>query len=227
MSDYNTDIGPGLSPGLGEAPKAPPPKPTDDELLGAAFHTQNSFGSVIQRMSRGVYAAQPGYNPIDDLKSWSTFGGSDDYLRNHGSTFLGSTPPQETQAIKAEIDKAKKDREALAAGGWNGTVAGLSIGLVDPTMFLPVGNAVRLARAATVGGEAVNTSLSVAKMALMQSTAQESLLQASQPERTLSESAINVGSNTILAALIGAGGYAMLAREGLLEKGVDALSAAR
>lgn len=225
MSDYRTDneIGPGLSPGLGQAPTAPAPKPSDDELLGAAFRTQNSFGSIINRLGRGSFTPQPGYNPVDDLKGWD----DGEYLRNHGSTFMGSQSPQETQAIKAEIDKGQKDRAALAAGGSNGTVAGLAIGLVDPTMFLPVGNAVRLARAATIGGELVNTSLSVGKMALMQSTAQEALLQASQPERTLSESAINVGSNTLLAAMLGGGAYGLLAKDGLIERGAASLDAAR
>ena len=223
MSDYNTDLAPGLSPGLGEAPKPAPPAPSNAELETALFHTQNSLGSVIQRMSRGSYTAVPGYNPVDDLKSWD----DGEYLRNHGSTFLGSQSPQETQAIKAEIDQATKERAAIAASGWNGTVAGLRMGLVDPTMFLPMGNAVRLARAATVGGRAADVGLSVAKVALMQSTAQEALLQASQPERTLSEGAVNVGSNTILAALIGGGGYALLAREGLLDKGITSLNDAR
>ncbi|SEE51926.1 hypothetical protein [Bradyrhizobium lablabi] len=225
MSDYrtDTDIGPGLSPGLGQPPAAPTPKPSDDELLGSAFRTQNSFGSIINRLGRGSFTPQPGYNPVDDLKSWD----DGEYFRTHGSTFMGSQSPEETQAIKAEIDKGRKDREALAAGGSNGTVAGLAIGLVDPTMFMPVGNAVRLARAATIGGEMANTALSVGKMALMQSTAQEALLQASQPERTLSESAINVGSNTLLAALIGGGAYGLLAKDGLIEKGVTSLDAAR
>ena len=223
MSDYNTDLAPGLSTGLGEAPKPAPPPPTDTELDTALFHTQNSLGSVIQRMSRGSYTAVPGYNPVDDLKGWA----DPEYLRNHGSTFLGSQSPQETQAIKAEIDQGQKDRAAIAASGWNGTVAGLRMGLVDPTMFLPMGNAVRLARAATVGGRAADVGLSVGKVALMQSTAQEALLQASQPERTLSEGAINVGSSTLLASLIGGGGYALLAREGLLDKGLGALDQAR
>jgi hypothetical protein len=221
MSDYNTDVTPGLSPGLGQAPAPAPPKPTDDELFGAAFRTQNSLGSVIQRMSRGSYTPQPGYNPVDDLKSWA----DPEYFRNHGSTFLGSQSPAETQAIKGEIDQSQKDRQALAAGGWNGTVAGLAIGAVDPTMFLPVGNAARLAKLGL--GATAETALSMGKMALMQSTAQEALLQASQPERTLSESAINVGSSTLLAALIGGGAYALLAKDGLVEKGIASLDNAR
>lgn len=223
MSDYNTDIAPGLRPGLGEAPKPAPVAPTNPELEAALFRTQNSLGSVIQRMSRGSYTPQPDYNPVDDLKSW----GDGEYFRNHGSTFLGSQSPEESQAIKAEIDQAKKDRTAIAASGWNGTIAGLRMGLVDPTMFLPMGNAVRLAREATIAGRVADVGLSVGKVALMQSTAQEVLLQASQPERTLSEGAINVGSSTLLAALIGAGGYALLAREGLLDKGMASLDQAR
>jgi hypothetical protein len=223
MSDYNTDLAVGLSTGLGDAPKPPSVAPTNPEMESALFHTQNSLGSVIQRMSRGSYTPQPGYNPIDDLKSWP----DQEALRQHGSSFLGSQSPQESLAIWSEIGQGKKDRAAIAASGWNGTVAGLRMGLVDLTMFLPMGNAVRLAREATVAGTAVDMGMSIGKTALMQSTAQEALLQASQPDRTLTESAINVGSSTLLASLIGAGGYALLARDGLLDKGITSLHEAR
>jgi hypothetical protein len=49
----------------------------------------------------------------------------------------------------------------------------------------------------------------VAKLALLQSTAQEALLQGTQQTRTLSESAANIGSATLLGGMLGAAGHAL------------------
>jgi hypothetical protein len=95
---------------------------------------------------------------------------------------------------------------------------------MDPTMFLPMG---AVAKGGLATADALTTARSVAKLALLQSTAQEALLQGTQQTRTLSESAANIGSATLLGGMLGAAGHALLAREGMAEKGAADLDASR
>jgi hypothetical protein len=190
----------GLRPEQG----GPPPAPPEGDIMGAAFRQTNTFVSAMQYLrNSGHYAPQPDYNPIADVKGW----GDPKYFLDHGQAFVGSQSPAETLAIKSQIDQEESDRQLLAANGKAGVIAQTVAGMLDPTMLPPGG----------VGIDAVRGGLTFAKAAtamgragLMATTAQEALLHASQDTRTLSESAVNVASGTLLSALLGGGAASLL-----------------
>ncbi|MBP1092986.1 hypothetical protein [Bradyrhizobium diazoefficiens] len=132
-------LGGGLLTEQGVPPPQPaPPKDDGGEAIwGAAFRQTNVIVSAIWYLrNSGAYKPVPGYNPIDDIMSW---GKTNDYFLNHGTSFVGSQSPAETQAIKARIDQEEADKRILAASGMIGFIAQMGAGMLDPTILLPGG----------------------------------------------------------------------------------------
>ena len=205
------DVAPDASFGLraeqGATP-ARPPEITDggEAIWGAAFRQTNSVVSAVQYMrNSGQYTPTPGYNPVTDIKAW----GDQRYFLDHGHSFVGSQSPAETLTIKKQIDREEADRKLLSSNGMIGFVAQMGAGMLDPTLLLPGGVAVDAVRGGLTFQKA---AISVGKAGLMQTVAQEALLHATQETRTFEESAINVASGTMLAALIGGSAASYLGR---------------
>jgi hypothetical protein len=204
--DVASDPAFGLRTGQGITPAAPAQEPTDggEAIFGAAFSQTNSVVSAIKYMrNSGSHAPVPGYNPIDEMKGW----GDPKYFLNHGESFVGSQSPAETQAIKGQIDTEEADRATLAANGKIGFVASMMAGMFDPTMLLPGGVAIDAAKGGLTFSKA---AVQMGKAGLLQSTAQEALLHASQDTRTYEESALNIASGTLLTALLGGAAASLL-----------------
>jgi hypothetical protein len=208
----------GFRPPSGVAP-TPEVAPQSEETFSAAFRQGNTLVSGLHFLNLPRFAAEDGYNPVDDLKVRRP-----DLFYAQGDRFTGSNSSKQTDQIISEIEREEGDKKTLAASGWLGTVAGLGAGALDPTMFLPLG---AVAKVGVAGETALSTAGTVAKLALMQSTAQEALLSGTQQTRTLSESVANIGSATLLGGMLGAAGHALLAREGLAEKGAADLDVSR
>jgi len=205
--DVESDPGLGIRGAQG-IPPANPPSPTDggEALFGAAFRQTNSVVSALQYMrNSGHFSPVPDYNPLTDIKAWR----EPNYFLEHGAAFVGAQSPAETLAIKAQIDQETKDKKALAENGGIGFVASTMAGILDPTLLLPGGVAVDAAKGGLSFSKA---ALAVGKAGLLQTTAQEALLQGSQQTRELSESALNIASGTLLTALIGGGAASLLSR---------------
>lgn len=207
MAAIDVEADPSL--GLRSATGLPPttdPAPTDggEALFGAAFRQTNSVVSALQYMrNSGHYAPEPDYNPLTDIKAWKDPG----YFLDHGASFVGSQSQAETQSIKDQIDQETNDKKTLAANGKIGFVAQTMAGMLDPTLLLPGGVAVDASKGGLTFARA---ALAVGKAGLLQTTAQEALLHASQDTRTYSESALNIASGTLLTALIGGGAASLL-----------------
>ena len=181
------------------------PSPGIGELFGAAFRTENTVGSWINReingwgISNEVDAA---YSPWDDIKGTP--------YEEHWSSFANSNNPRYTQFLKTQIDSENEDRRTLAAGGWGGTATGIIAGVIDPTLLIPVGGEVALAgkgvwklgRGALAGARAGGIGVAV----------QEGLLQSTQETRTAEESAIAIGGGIVLGGILGGGAAALLSR---------------
>jgi hypothetical protein len=208
----------GFRPPSGVTP-TPEAAPQSEETFSAAFRQGNTLVSGLHFLNLPRFSAEDGYNPVDDLKVRRP-----DLFYAQGDRFTGSNSSKQTDQIISEIEREEGDKKTLAASGWLGTVAGLGAGALDPTMFLPLG---AVAKVGVAGETALSTAGTVAKLALMQSTAQEALLSGTQQTRTLSESVANIGSATLLGGMLGAAGHALLAREGLAEKGAADLDASR
>jgi hypothetical protein len=195
------------STGLRTEQGAPPAAPESNaDVFGAAFRQTNSVVSAIQYMrNSGQFAPEPNYNPVNDIKAWK----QPNYFLEHGSKFVGSQSPAESQSIKNQIDQEDADKKALAASGVPGFVAQTMAGILDPTMLLPGGVAVDAAKG---GLSFTKAAVQMGKAGFMQTVAQEALLHASQQTRAYEESALNVASGTLLTALIGGGAAAALSR---------------
>lgn len=203
--DVTPDASFGLRTEQGVLPPNPPsPDDGGEAIFRAAFRQTNSFVSGMQYMrNSGSYAPQPGYNPLDDIKTWK----EPSYFLEHGSAFVGSQSPAETQAIKNQIDTEEGDRRLLASNGKIGFIAQTMAGILDPTMLLPGGVGIDAAKGGLTFSKA---AVQMGKAGLLATTAQEALLQSTQQTRELSESAVNVASGTLLTALLGGGAAALL-----------------
>lgn len=161
--------------------------PTMRETFGAAFRTENIVGSWLTRESRDFEAVE-GYDP------WGDIGG----YEPHADAFVSADSPEETAAIKRQIDREREDRQTLqAAGGW-GMAAMFAAGTVDPVFLASM--AIPVAGAASKAGSV----LKIAAAGAAGTAASEVGLQATQETRTGLESALNITSATLFSGLVGA-----------------------
>jgi hypothetical protein len=172
------------------------PSPPFLDTLGAAFRQENLIGSYLTSARREVddfYKVDPAYNPFDDLK------GYEDYADRFESAFN----PNAAAAIKADIDKEKKDREILAASGWTGVGLQMGAAIADPTILIPGG---ALVKAGRLGYRTGRSAASIGAAAGIGTAVQEAGLQATQEIRPGSETALAVGGSVLLGGLVGAAG---------------------
>jgi hypothetical protein len=194
--------GPGITGPL--VPPDPRPnydRPDPDAVWGAAFRLNNPVVSLLTALHGHDERVDPNHNPFEMIRGtkYDTFPNS----------FIGSRNETETRRIMANIDQEERDRENLASAGTAGTVASLFAGLTDPTIFLPIGGAVR----SIEGGYSVlKSAASVGLMSGLQAGVSEGALQLSQQMRDPSEAPVSVASATLLGALLGGGAAAMLSR---------------
>lgn len=159
------------------------------DVVPAAFRTENLVGSLLASPKLFLESGDADFNPLENIEGYE----------DHARAFIAAGDEDEVSRVKAAIDRERSDREILAAGGLGGFVATFAAGVVDPTVFLPVGGALKkgesilraTARTAAFGGGAT--------------VIQEAGLQATQELRTPEESAINIAGATFLSGVVGAG----------------------
>jgi hypothetical protein len=202
------------------------PKPPIGKTVQAAFETSNTLGSAIASgmFKQGDLVMDPppptpideNYNPFQDIKGYEPF----------ASSFIESRNPEHTAAIKQRIDHEQENRQTLDAAGWQGVVASMAAGALDPLLLpmlaIPGGIEVKAAMAfnaaRAVSPEAAGAVAKIAASAISPlemagrfaaygaagAAAQEAALHATQETRTLMESVYNVGGATLLSGVLGA-----------------------
>lgn len=177
------------------------PDPGFMDVLGAAYRQDNLIGSYFTDARNSIapsdfYKIDRTFNPFDnlppDLEQHAIDGRFDDVYNR-----------QAFDLVVSNIRKEEKDRQTLAASGWQGFALSGLAGITDPTVLLPGGSFVR---AGKVGYSVGRTALSVGIAAGIGTAVQEAGLQATQETRSLAESATAVGGSVILGGLIGAAG---------------------
>lgn len=195
----------GMNPLPEEEEQKAGPAPGILETIGAAFRTENTVGSWLTREINGFGVdnqVDASYSPWDDIKGTP--------YEDHWSSFANSNNSRYTQFLKTQIDREEEDRRTLAAAGWGGTVAGMTAGIIDPTLLIPVGGEIalagkgawRLSRGALAGARAGGIGTAI----------QEGLLQSTQELRTAEESAFAIGGGVVLGGILGGGAAALLSR---------------
>lgn len=176
------------------------PDPPFLETLGAAYRQENLIPSVITDARQAFratefYKVDPSYNVFDDIEGFEEEAKSGVFDRVYNKVA--------GDAVKSNIEKERRDRQTLAASGWQGVALTGLAGMTDPTVLLPGG---ALVKAGRVGYSAGRSALAVGGAAAAGVAAQEAGLQATQETRTATESALNVGGTALLGGLIGMGG---------------------
>jgi hypothetical protein len=182
----------------------------DPDLLSmgvAAAQQNNVIGSIVtsktlrQQMTAGPFKADDDFHPFDpeNLKGYEEY--ADHFVNVFDKPMM--------DAVKADIDKEKRDRSVLARSGWTGFVLNAAVGFVDPTVLLPSGGLVKLGK----GGYSITKSAaSMALAGAASGTAQEVLLRESQQLRTGEDALKNIGGSIILKGVLGAGKAAYFTR---------------
>jgi len=173
------------------------------ETAGAAFRQENILGSIASSerlystLSGSFYDIDDNYNVYQD----PDFKGYED----HAERFENVWNRKAFEAVRADIDREKKDREVLARSGWTGFALTAGASILDPTILLPGGI---LARGGRLGYSAARSAASVGAAAAASTAVQEGVLQSTQELRTAGETAINIGGSAILGAILGGGAAA-------------------
>lgn len=170
------------------------------ETIPAAFRTENLIGSTFARQSAprfetddfGAptrYLRDAGFDPLDE----SYLAGYED----HVDRFATILTRDQGEALRANIDRERADRETLDGSGVAGMAAMMAAGMLDPTVLIPVGGQVRK-------GASLLSNVSRFALAAGEGAAVAELgLHATQETRTLEESAFAIAGATFLGGVIG------------------------
>lgn len=177
-----------------------PPAPSPDILTttGAAFRQNNLVVSIasshkLYKMATGeFYDIDPDFNAFapENLK------GYEEYLDH----FVHVFNKRAMDAVKADIDQERKDREDLDRAGMFGAVMNIVAGTADLPTLIPGGGLVRAGRG---GFSVARSAFSMGRAAVVSNGVQEIGLHASQELRTIDESLVGIGGSVLAAGLIG------------------------
>jgi hypothetical protein len=195
----------------------PKPSPGLTATLGSAFRQSNEVASLLSNRDVSTadrYRIDPDFDLFKRLK--------DDGIEDQTDSYLDVFNSRAYEARRAQLDMETKDREVLDAAGFWGDLASLGAAVLTPTNLLPGGTIYRGIK----GGYAVGKSaLSVGAAAAAGATVSEAVLQGTQQERTVAESAFAIGGSALLGGLLGAGAAKFLngAQRRVASRGLDDL----
>lgn len=172
-------------------------------VFAAAFRQDNTVASFMSREDMGVDNHDDGtFDPYAYAKEHPS-------VNDYTDSFVGVLNRPRAEGIRAQIEMEQRDRETLAASGWNGTLAQLAAGVFDLPTLIPGSVALRGAK----GGFSIAKSMLMAGATAGATQAGvEGFLQGTQQIRTAEESLVNIGSAVVLGSLIGGGVAAVLGK---------------
>ncbi len=179
--------------------------PTFGEALGASARLENEVVSLVVSEATNLPSAE--FNRVDpefDITPDMLDGFEDEQDR-----LLDTFNADAFDAVKADIERERGDRDIQNASGWTGTALGFGASMASPTSLIPGGAMVRSGR---LGFSALRSAGSVSGAAAVGTGLQEGVLQMTQQTRTGAESAVAIGSSVILGTLLGGAGAGLLSR---------------
>lgn len=156
------------------------------EAFRAAFTEENDVLAMVELFNRPAFQANPEFNFEKRLTQ-------SPYFPTYPEAFAGAESEEEFSYIESLLTEGLRKRQLWAGNGAAGVLGGMAGGVLSPTILLPIAGAARGARG--VAGAFGYAALG--------GTAQESVLLAAQPARTLDESALNIATQTVLGGLLG------------------------
>jgi hypothetical protein len=173
-------------------------EPDTKELALATFRTENSIGSLISRQSVGKLPdeADTDFNP------WDNFTDEEKLDEKFIDNAALADNMEELNNVRKLTLKERKDRETMSRGGAMSFAMGFGIGGVgDPVNLIPIGGAA--IKTYKTGSSILKSGLVTGSVAAGSTAIQESLLHATQLERTYGESATNVSAAFLLGGVLG------------------------
>ncbi|ODC00614.1 hypothetical protein A3197_09855 [Candidatus Thiodiazotropha endoloripes] len=172
-----------------------PEEPKDQDKLdlwAAGMALQNPISGAIRYGLHPDFEAVPGYNPLTDEKL-------DGY---DPEEFAFSQSPDETRAIKQRIDHQQRDRQMLAEDdSLHSSLSSIAGYVGNPLLWAPMLLAPQASVPAIIAAETGAELTS------------EFILHQQQPERTLTESAINVGAAAVVSGILGTAAQTLSKRQ--------------
>ena len=179
------------------------------KIVGAAFRTENTAGSLIASdVLTDDGAVDYDFDSLDAMP---------ERHQAHATKFVGLNNQEAVDRLSAQIDREQEDRELLDNGGFTAGASMVAAGILDPVVlpFLFVPGLHASVAGAKVGRAAITLGLSAAAG----SGLSELALQNTQHLRTAEQSMINIVGAAVLGGVLGAGISKLSA------KAVDDLSA--
>lgn len=171
----------------------PEPQQPEPSVWNAAFSQNNSLVGMFRPAPQ--FEPTEGYNPYSDKNELKGY-------EQWGTDFADSQSPEQTAWIKNQIDQENENRRVTAEAGWEGTLANIASGMLDPvtvaSMFIPgaQGGAVaRIASQVAIGAAATAAS--------------EVVLNNQQITRAWGESASHVAAGALMSGVFAAAGTAL------------------
>jgi hypothetical protein len=168
------------------------------DIVPAAYRLENTIGSLtatsaLDGPSPNVDPNIP-FDPYDHVREGDI---------NELSRYADVDDAKGLQTLWARIDQERKDRETITAGGGYGTAGAMMMAVLDPVNLIPVGGT--LFKGYRAGDSILKSAASVGMAGFLGTTAQETVLQATQLTRTGGESAMNIAAGTIFSGILGGG----------------------
>lgn len=170
-------------------------------LFDALMRQENSIGSFFTNRERAFWG---GYKESDPNFKWEEHI-PQSYLE-FAPRFAGAMSQDEIDTIRFNIDLENKDKALIGQHPIQSIFTGFIVNALDPTSLLP-GTA--LYKGAKANLSALRSAMNSGSAALVSTIGQESALRATQYNRSLEESGINLLATTLLGTAIGglAGSY--------------------
>ena len=166
------------------------------DKLGAQFTLENIVGSSMNSM-RGVYTRDPYFNPSTFLDD--NFDDEEEENQRKFALIHDSGSAEEAYSrldVDAKFTRARDIRNTMGTweGLWTGAIAGITDPIVLATTAVPI-----LRAGLTFTGAAGR----LATLGAAEQSAIEGVLHSQQRDRTLTESALNIGANAVLGGILG------------------------
>ena len=172
--------------------------PTVEQIAKAVWRTENTIGSLMaQEKGLPDQIDDRSFNPYDHFTPNEKL--DEQFVIN--AALADSV--DEINAVRRQQDRERQDRRTIADGGALSGVFGLTVGIIDPINYIPIGGAI--ARTYKTGRSVLSSAAVTGGITAASTAVQESALHSTQLERTFGESAINVSAGAFLGGALGFG----------------------
>lgn len=172
--------------------------PTIDKTFEAAFGLENDVLAAADLLSQPTHQPDSEYRLGQDLKDRGLWDARDEFIQSQSR--------EETDFLVQKREQELAYKRTLMASGAPGIVAAMLAGVLSPTLLVPFASGQK-------GMKLVGTAIAYNAAA---QGAQEAVLQEARMTRTAEESAIAIGTGTIITGILG-GAIAAAGNKGVQE----------